>query len=164
MNKVVPQATIKCRKCKSCNETPAHILGQCIYTKSQWIRRHEIRDFVSQKLRTMNEKVQIIEEAMIPTPIGKNLKPDLMVVNREKAYVVDVTVRHEDTGYQEEGYKSKVEKYTTLIYTMATQLSVKPGRVLPIVIGTRGCMPESTIDSLRDLNINDRGSFITLSL
>ena len=165
MNTVVPQATIKCRKCKSCNETLAHILGQCIYTKSQRIRRHdEIRDFVSQKIRRMKEKVEIIEEAMIQTPTGTNLKPDLVVVNRERVYVVDVTVRHEDTGYLEEGYKSKVDKYTPLIHIMATQLSVKPGRVLPIVLGTRGCMPKSTIDSLRDLNITDRGSFITLSL
>ena len=165
MNTVVPQATIKCRKCKSCNETLAHILGQCTYTKSQRIKRHdEIRDFVSQKIRRMKEKVEIIEEAMIQTPTGTNLKPDLVVVNRERVYVVDVTVRHEDTGYLEEGYKSKVDKYTPLIHIMATQLSVKPGRVLPIVLGTRGCMPKSTIDSLRDLNITDRGSFITLSL
>jgi hypothetical protein len=82
MHKVVPQANVKCRKCKTCNETLAHILGQCVYTKTQRIKRHdEIRDFVSKKLANMKEKVQIIEEALIPTRTG-NLKPDLVVVNQ----------------------------------------------------------------------------------
>ena len=56
MNTVVPQSNIKCRKCRTCNETLAHILGQCVYTKSQRIRRHdEIRDFVSKKLAAMKD-------------------------------------------------------------------------------------------------------------
>jgi hypothetical protein len=58
MTKVVPQVNVKCRKCKACNETLAHLLGQCIYIKAQRIRRHdEIRDFVSRKLTTMKEEV-----------------------------------------------------------------------------------------------------------
>jgi hypothetical protein len=75
------------------------------------MRRHdEIRIFVTNELRNMKEKVQIVEEAMIPTPMGKNLKSDLVVVNKGRVHVVDVTVRHEDTGYLEDGYISKVEK------------------------------------------------------
>jgi len=164
MNKVVPQASVKCRKCKVCNETLAHILGQCVYTKSQRIRRHdEIRDFVTKKLASMKGKVQIIEEALIPTPTG-NLKPDLVVVNQGRVHVVDVTVRHEDTGYLDEGYRSKMEKYTPLLEILAEQLQVERGRVLPLVVGTRGSMPVTTIDSLREININDRGSYITISL
>ena len=164
MHKVVPQSNVKCRKCKSCNETLAHILGQCVYTKTQRIRRHdEIRDFVSKKLASKKEKFSIIEEALIPTPTG-NLKPDLVVVNQGRVHVVDVTVRHEDTGYLEEGYRSKVEKYTPLLETLANQLNVERGRVLPIVVGTRGSMPVFTIDSLREMNIDDRGSYITISL
>jgi hypothetical protein len=75
MAKVVPQVNVKCRKCKACNETLAHLLGQCIYTKAQRIRRHnEICDFVSMKLTTMKEKVKIIEEALIPArQLTKNL-------------------------------------------------------------------------------------------
>ena len=164
LNKMVPQATVKCRKCRSCNETLAHVLGQCIHTKAQRIRRHdEIRDFITKKLATMKEGVKIIEEALIPTPAG-NLKPDLVVVNQGRVHVVDVTVRHEDTGYLEEGYRSKVEKYTPLLEVLAEQLKVERGRVLPLVVGTRGSLPKSTLDSLRELNINDRGSFVTISL
>ena len=156
MSRVVPQPDVKCKKCRACNETLAHILGQ-------QIRRHDdIRDFVSKKLASMKEKVQIIEEALIPTQTG-NLKPDLVVVSQGRVRVVDVTVRHEDTGYLEEGYRSKVEKYTPLLDVLAGQLNVERGRVLPIVVGTRGSMPKATIDSLREMNSNDRGSYISIS-
>jgi len=157
MNKVVPKSNVKCRKCKTCNETLAHILGQCIYTKTQRIRRHnEIRDFVSKKLAS-KKKISIIEEVLISTPKG-NLKLNLVVVNQGRFHVVDVTVRNEDTGYPEEGYRSKVEKYTPLLETLANQLKVERGRVLPIVVGTRGSMPLFTIDSLGEMHIDDRGS------
>jgi hypothetical protein len=32
------------------------------------------------------------------------------------------------------------------------------------VVGTRGSMPKTTIDSLREININARGSYIKISL
>ena len=164
MNKVKTQANVECRKCRSYNETLAHVLGQCIYTKAQIIRRHdEIRDFVTKKLANMKEEIKIIEEALIPTPTG-NLKPDLVVVNQGRVHVVDVTVRHEDIGYLDEGYRSKVVKYSPLLEILAEQLNVERGRVLPLVVGTIGSMPKTTIDSLRETNINDRGSFITISL
>jgi hypothetical protein len=163
MNKVVPQTNVKCRKCSACNETLPHILGQCVYTKVQRIRRHdEIRHFASLKLATMKEKVQIIEEALIPTKTG-NLKSDLVVVNQGRVHVVDVTVRHEDTGYLEEGHRSKVEKYTPLLEILACEMNLEGGRVLPIVVGTRGSMPRTTIESLREININDRKSYTTIS-
>ena len=57
-----------------------------------------------------------------------------------------------------------MEKYTPLLEILAAQLHVERGRVLPIVVGTRGCMPKTTIDSLREININDRGSYTTISL
>lgn len=106
MNKVAPQTNVLCRKCKTCNETLAHVLGQCIYTKAQRIRRHdEIRDAVSKKMAAMKEGVKIIEESLVPTPTG-NLKPDLVVVNQGRVHVVDITVRHEDTGrLQEQSYE-----------------------------------------------------------
>ena len=57
-----------------------------------------------------------------------------------------------------------MEKYTTLLEILAQQLKVDPGRLLPTVVGTSGFMPLATIDSLREININDRGSYITISL
>jgi hypothetical protein len=156
MNKVVPQSNVKCR---TCNETLDHTLGQCVYTKAQ--RISDIRDFISRKLVNMKE-VSITEETLIPTPTG-NLKPDLVVVSQGRVHVVDVTVRHEDDGYLD-GHRSKVEKYTPLLEILADQLRDERDRVLPIVVGTRGSMPKESIESMRQININDRGSYITTSL
>jgi len=138
MKKVMPQANVKCRKCRSCNETLAHVLRQCIYTKAQRIRSHDKIRFRN-KLANMKEGIKIIEEALIPTPTGKH-KPDLVVVNQGRVHVVDVTVRHEDIGFLDEGYRSKVEKYTPLLEILAEQLNVERGRVLPLVVAIRGSM------------------------
>jgi hypothetical protein len=165
MSKVTPQTSVKCRKCKTCNESLTHILGQCVYTKTQRIRRHDaIRDYVTTKLSTAKEKVQIIKEALIPTPKGSNLKSDLVVVSQGRVHVIDVTVHHEDAGYLDKGQRSKLEKYTPLLHHLADQLKVNTGRVLPLVIRTRGCIPSSTNEALRELNVTDRRSLVTLSL
>jgi hypothetical protein len=77
--------------------------------------------------------------------------------------MIDVTFRHEDAGYLDEGHRSKLQKYTPL-HHLADQLKVNTGRVLPLVIGTRGCIPSSTTKALRELNVTDRGSLVTISL
>jgi hypothetical protein len=111
----------------------------------------------------LKEKVQIYEEALIPTKTG-NLKPYLVVVNHRRDHVIDVTVRHEDTGYLEEVHRSKVVKYTPLLEILTSQKNLERGRVLPILVGTRGSMSKSTIDPMRKININDRGSYTIISL
>ena len=108
------------------------------------------------------KEVSVIEEAIIPTPTG-NLKPDLVVISQGRVHVVDVTVRHKDTGYLDEGHRSKVEKYTPLLGMLA-KLEVERGQVLSIVVGTRGSMPKATLESLREMKIDDRGSYVTISL
>ncbi|GFG36028.1 hypothetical protein Cfor_01960 [Coptotermes formosanus] len=164
LNKAIPQASTKCRKCKVSQETLGHILGQCIHTKAQRIRRqNEIRDIVSSRLAKSTD-ISIIEEATLQTPEGTNLKPDLVIVNQGRVHVVDVTVRHEDGGNLTEGHRSKIEKYSSLLETLAGTIGVRAGKVLPVVVGTRGALPESTILSLRDLGIDDRHTYITIAL
>jgi hypothetical protein len=164
LHTAIPQATTKCRKCKTCVETLAHVLGQCMHTKKQRIHRHdEIRDLISKKLATNGKNYKVIEEAAIETPLGTR-KPDLVVIKRGRALVIDITVRHESTGYLEEGRASKIRKYTPLLPLLAKQLKVQPGRVLPIVIGTRGAIPKATIASLEELDITDRNTYTTLAL
>ena len=107
ISKAIPQSSVTCRRCNSSLETLAHIVGQCISTKPQRIRRHnDIRDFVLKKLSTNKNNSQIIEEASIETPTGA-LKPDLAVISRGRVHVVDVTVRHEDMGYLEGDQKAR---------------------------------------------------------
>jgi len=48
-----------------------------------------------------------------------------VVVNQGRVHVVDVTVLHEDTGYLDEGHRSKVEKYTPILEILAEQLKVE---------------------------------------
>jgi len=91
-------------------ETLTHIVGQCTTKKTQRIRRHDdIRDFITKKLTTEEMALQVIEEASIATSSG-TLKPDLAVISQGRVHVVDITVRHEDKGYLEEGRKSKINK------------------------------------------------------
>jgi hypothetical protein len=96
---------VQCRECKDGVETLAHILGQCTFSKSSRIRRHnEFRDSLNKNLATESTEFQVIKEASVETPSG-TLKPHLVVIN--------VTARHENTGYLEESQNSKVSKYTS---------------------------------------------------
>jgi hypothetical protein len=71
----------------------------------------------------------------------------MVVITPVRVKVVDVTFCHETTGYLQEGYKSKIRKYSPQLTTLAKQFNMEPGRVLPIVLGT------STLKSLRELHI-----------
>jgi hypothetical protein len=126
-------------------------------------RHNEIRDLLAKILANKGEETQVIEEASIETPSGI-LKPDLVVVHQGRIQVIDVTVRHEDAGYLEEGHRSNIEKYTPLLPLLAEKLDKEPGKVLPIVIGTRGAIPKKTLTSLEDLAITNKGSYMTIAL
>ena len=78
--------------------------------------------------------------------------------------MVDVTVRHEDKDYLEEGKRSKIEKYTPLLQQLRDRLEGVTAEVLPIVIGTRGALPTSTMEALDRLSINKRSDLLTISL
>ena len=86
-----------------------------------------------------------------------------MVIKRGQVLVIDVTVHHEGTGYLEDR-TIKIGKYTPLLPLLAEQVQVQPGRIIPITVGTRGAIPKATITSLKDLDINESGSYTTLAL
>jgi len=111
----------------------------------------------------LTREFQVIEEAAIVTPAG-TLKPDQVVINRGRVLVIDVTVRHESTGYLQKGPTSKIRKYTPLLPLLAEQLQAELGRVIPIVVCTRGSIAKTTIASLKELDINDNGSYTTFAL
>jgi ribosomal protein L37E len=162
LQKVNPQTTITCRRCGSQLETLAHVLGQCTHTKTKRIHRHDIRDFVATQTAKC-DGVQVIEEPSVATSTG-TLKPDLVVIHQKQVHVADVTVRHEDVGYLEQGHAEKVAKYTPLLNELAEQHQASPGMVLPVVVGTRGAIPKRTIASLQELGTDDHQSLITIAL
>jgi hypothetical protein len=86
------------------------------------------------------------------------------VEHHRRFQVVDVTVSHEDAGYQEEHHNSKVAKYKPIFPQLETQLELVPGKMLPVDIGTRGTIPKSTLSSLEEFRITDRDSDTTLAL
>ncbi|KXZ75601.1 hypothetical protein TcasGA2_TC033504 [Tribolium castaneum] len=103
-------------------------------------------------------------EPTIRHPVHGNLKPDLVVQNREGVYVVDVTVRHEDGNLLAQGRQDKLEKYEVLLPILQERLGAPSGEVLPIVVGTRGAMPKETVKALKKLRITDRQTLLTISL
>jgi hypothetical protein len=154
LHQVTPQATVKCRRCEARTETLTHILGQCTLIRSQRIRRHnDIRDFVADKI-SKRDNAKLIEDASFETQNG-TLKPDLVIIDQGRVHVVDVTVRHEDVGYLQEGFNEKVKKCSPVLPILAEKFNVTRGKVLPVFIGSRGAIPKSTITSLEELQIID---------
>jgi hypothetical protein len=154
---------IECRKCHIQKETLGHILGQCVYTKKERINRHdEIKDFILQKITEEDTDAVVTREPTLHSP-GMVLKPDLVVKNQKGVFVVDVTVRHEDGDYLEMG-RSKIEKYSQLLADIQERFGSEKGEVLPIVIGTRGAIPKSTLIAMNKLNIKKREDMLTISL
>jgi len=165
MNRAAPVADVKCRKCKSLPETLAHILGQCTVMKEHTIRRHnEVLQLVTDRVASRNREVAVTKETTYKMPSGGNLKPDLVVQSQKGVFVVDVTVRHEDTDYLARGREDKINKYGPLLPLLKRDLKADTAEILPIVVGTRGAMPKETIKCLAKLNITDRKTLITISM
>lgn len=165
LNRAVPQPDLSCRQCRSKLETLGHILGECTGTKARRIRRHdEICDLVVDKLRKQGNQVVIIDEPRLTHPLAGNLKPDLVVKCRERVFVVDVTIRHEDGDALARGHNNKITKYRSLLPGLQRRLGVTAGEVLPVVVGTRGAMPKETISSLASLGIRDKSTLKTISM
>jgi hypothetical protein len=122
----------------------------------------QLRDFISSKISKMAD-TKVLEEPTITTSEG-TLKPDPVVMNQGRVHVVDVTVRHEDVGYLQNGYNDKITKYAPLLQFLAEEHQMNIGMVLPIVVGTRGAIPNSTVSCLEDLGIKDSGSLTTIAL
>jgi hypothetical protein len=156
---------VNCRKCRAQTETLGHILGQCTYTKKERIERHDtIKDYILQRIVDIDKTASVTREPTLGSPDGGLLKPDLVVKNQEGVFVVDVTVRHEDKDYLQKGRQSKLDKYTPLLPELEQRLESTRAEVLPIVIGTRGALPQSTIEALEKVQISERSDLLTISL
>jgi hypothetical protein len=81
---------VTCRKCRAQPETLGHVLGLCQYTKGLRIKRNdEVKSIFADSLSKNNEV--FVEPTL---RVGSNLfKPDLVVKNEERVFVVDVAVR-----------------------------------------------------------------------
>lgn len=160
-------ADIECRRCKAQIETLGHILGQCRATKPARISRHnQIRDVLKAEIQKRGPTVEVAEEPRIALvhPPGGNLQPDLVVKSQERVFVVDVTVRHEDGDGLARGHQDKIRKYGRLLPQLAARFGATEAEVLPVVVGTRGAIPRSTVESLTKLGVTGRQARMTMSL
>jgi hypothetical protein len=72
------------------------------------------------------------------------------VEHQTRFQLLDVTVRHEETGYPEERHNSKVAKYKPILPQLEIQMELVTVKTLPVDIGTRGTIPKSTLSSLEE--------------
>lgn len=149
-----------CRKCGNHRETLGHVLGSCVTTKPSRIHRHdEIKHLIANRLQG-NYRV-IVEPSM--SIRGELYKPDLIVFNGARAFVVDVTVRYENQRYLHRAATEKVTKYGPILDDVMAFTRCPDARVLPIVVGSRGAMPLATKRTLTDLNIGKQDQ-LTISM
>jgi hypothetical protein len=155
---------VACRRCHAQTETLGHVLGQCLYTKKDRIKRHDdIKDFILGKVVGTTNDAVVTREPVLRSPEDV-LKPDLVIKNQEGVFVVDVTVRHEDGDYLRTGRQSKFEKYTPLLPDLRERFDMTYAEVLPIVIGTRGALPKQTMECLKNIGITGCKDLETISL
>lgn len=165
LNRAIKNNSVLCRHCKVVPETLGHIVGQCIYTKGLIIKRHnEVCNFISNTVQHKQPNAIITKEPIINCPGVGNLKPDLIIHNQNQAFIVDVTITHEDGNQLKNARITKINKYKCLKPIIRQKLKVTSTEVLPIVIGTRGAMPPFTLKALQDLGIKDRQHLRTISL
>lgn len=151
---------VRCRRCQVQPETIGHVLGLCIHTKQLRIKRHdEIKNFIASKLAPSKE---VAIEAKLSVG-GSLYKPDLIVKNGNKAFIVDVTVRYENRDYLQKARQEKIEKYNSCIEEVKKRFGCTTGQVLAVVIGSRGAMPRSTMEDLKILGLG-RKDAITIAL
>ncbi|CAK9796556.1 Retrovirus-related Pol polyprotein from type-2 retrotransposable element R2DM [Anthophora plagiata] len=160
LNRAKKNLDVRCRRCGVQAETLGHILGNCIQTKSLRIKRHnEICKLIVQN---MPQHWAVFEEPAVNV-VGELKKPDLVIKDQEKVYVVDVTVRYEDKDNLQKPYKQKIHKYQDTAEIIRIKTMGTEAEIIPIVIGCRGAMPKNTINNLKRLGLKKK-DMLTASL
>jgi hypothetical protein len=143
---------VDCRRCKEKLETLGHVLGECVAGKGMRIQRH---DKMAAVIATKcEEKGYKVTREQLFSVRGEKLKPDLVVIDGERALIVDVTVRFESGDSLARGSTEKISKYQPLADYFISQETAREAQVLPIVIGSRGAITKDTLNSLRTLGLD----------
>ena len=156
---------IMCRHCKTKPESLGHVLGECIAGKGLRIDRHnEIVLIVLIERKALDKGYCVAKEQSFSVDGDQRLKPDLVISNGVRAVVADVTVRYEGERWLDRAIAEKKEKYLPLGPTICAQLGTQEYEVLPVIVGSRGLVPEATRSGLTGLGVGDRGCLLTISL
>jgi hypothetical protein len=153
---------VDCRRCHGKPEMLEHVLGKCVAGRDMRIERHDkMAAFVAAKCE--ENGYQSTREQLFSIEQGR-LKPDLVVLDGERALIVDETVRFESGDALSREASEKIEKYQPLADYLVSQRAVREANVLPIVVGSRGAITQATLKSLAMLGLDMErvGKYLTI--
>jgi hypothetical protein len=129
-----------CRKCKENDESLMHLLQFCSTTKGLRYKRHNLVCLrVVNKLKERGFEV-FVEKAFSADVTGlPTLRPDIVAVKSNQAYILDVQAVYEKSGASFiNAYNLKVQKYTPLIQAVKDRHRCTDVTVHGLIIGSRG--------------------------
>jgi hypothetical protein len=146
--------SVEFRRCHEKTESLGHVLGECVAEKGMRIHRH---DKIVEELAAGCERkgLKISREQLFSLQREK-LKPDLVIIEGDRALIVDVTVRFENGNSLARGATEKVTKYQPLADYIVAEGTVRGAQVLPIVFGCRGAIPNMTLEAQPSLGLNKK--------
>jgi hypothetical protein len=76
-----------------------------------------------------------------------------VVKNEEQILVVDVTVRYVNGDFLQKAEKEKINKYQTCLDYLMNKYNLKEGKVLSIIVGSRGAITSNTMQNLSEIGV-----------
>ncbi|KAJ4430211.1 hypothetical protein ANN_22422 [Periplaneta americana] len=148
-------------RCRYCNEieTLAHVLGSCQHGELlRNSRHHNIRKLIAQALR--NKSFEVHEEVHCVASQGGGIRrADIVALDKtnSKGFILDPTVRFEMSQTQPfEVNKEKQQIYEpTIPYFREKYQMEGTWEVHGLMIGARGTIPRSTVNTIKTFGIHD---------
>ncbi|KAJ4430396.1 hypothetical protein ANN_22612 [Periplaneta americana] len=148
-------------RCRYCNEieTLAHVLGSCQHGELlRNSRHHNIRKLIAQALR--NKSFEVHEEVHCVASEGGGIRrADIVALDKtnSKGFILDPTVRFEMSQTQpSEVNKEKQQIYEpTIPYFREKYQMEGTWEVHGLMIGARGTIPRSTVNTIKTFGIHD---------
>ncbi len=155
---------IKCRRCKTANETTLHVLNECSYTKRHSMKRHNnICDKIAKDLKKNNENVVIWREKTLNVN-RENFKPDITMQKGDELTIVEITIPYEkDERTLARREREKEEKYAILTPNNLNITGIGTTKIYGIAIGSCGTITASTVKKLKHLNIKSSAESLALT-
>lgn len=152
-----------CRAGCMVSETNYHVIQQCQRTHGGRVHRHDrVVNMLCENFKG-RENVKVLKEQRFKTRAGMR-KPDLIVYNREKAFVIDVQVV---SGRSlERDHATKVAKYRDIPGMedlVKKKCTVRTVEFHAITISYKGIIEKNTSKLLYKLNFNEQFKFCMVS-
>ena len=127
-----------CRACNSQQESLMHIIQFCPSTKGlRYQRHHSICSRVVKKLRERG--FTVFSEKAFPRPDLPTLRPDIIAIRDDQAYILDVQCTYETSNASFiNAYNLKVQKYAPLAEIVKETYKCISVTTHGLIIGSRG--------------------------